>query len=142
MAASNWQEDVLECLGRPVIVSALNTINHTSSKLNFCSSGLTGGGKGGGNKRRTAAGELVLSAASTGMTFDANLLLMSLPKMQQAQAEQLARSDRFEKMLSQAVSLNKRRGHGASQESPESTTTASASVTQQVIEVILLVQES
>lgn len=95
--------------------------------FNFCLC-IALGGKSGGN-RRSAAGQLVLNAASPAPDCDINLLLVSHLKMQQVQAEQLARNDRIEKMVSQLLNCIKRRP-GTTQ-SPEPAT-PSASITQQV----------
>lgn len=73
----------------------------------------------------------MLKSASKEPAFDANLLLASHLRMQQAQAEQLARNDRLEKVIGQLVAVIKQKGPGASRPSLESAT-PSSSVTQQV----------
>ncbi|GAQ83661.1 hypothetical protein KFL_001560300 [Klebsormidium nitens] len=88
------------------------------------------GEKSQANGRRSAAGGLVLNAASTEAGIDLNLLLLSHLKMQQAQAEQLARNDRMEKSMIQLLNCFKKSRPGSSQQSPDPTT-SSATVTQQ-----------
>ncbi|GAQ92526.1 hypothetical protein KFL_010400010 [Klebsormidium nitens] len=88
------------------------------------------GGKPQAKSCRSTAGELVLNAASTGAGFDLNLLLMSHLKMQQAQAEQLARNDRMEKAMHQLLNCFKKSKSGSSQQSSDPAT-SSVTVTQQ-----------
>jgi hypothetical protein len=90
------------------------------------------GGKSRSNIHRSVAADLVLSAASNEAGIDLNLLLMSHLKMQQAQAEQLARNDRLEKSMTQLLNCFKKTRPGLSQQSLHPAT-SSVTVSQQVI---------